>query len=217
MSHCWWLWHQICWQRQCRTPKTSPQAILQNHNKLGGTKYVGLIINWNYANKQVHLCMPGYVHEALKRFNHKRLKKMQHQPYPHVPPYCGKKSNMLPLPTQGQSWASSNKNLSKVTGTFLYYARAVNGTMLTTLSALTTEQAKPAATMMQKNKQSPNYAASNSNVMLTYNASNMVLAVHHNASHLDEKQAQSRAGRHFSFSTNDVFLPKMAWSSTQHK
>ncbi len=35
-----------------------------------GTKYLGLSIEWNYENGQVHLWMPGYVSKALLRFEH---------------------------------------------------------------------------------------------------------------------------------------------------
>ena len=34
------------------------------------TKYVGLTLDWDYNNKQVNLSMPGFVQNALKRFNH---------------------------------------------------------------------------------------------------------------------------------------------------
>ena len=35
-----------------------------------GMKYLGLTIEWNYKNGQVHLWMPGYVSKALLRFEH---------------------------------------------------------------------------------------------------------------------------------------------------
>ena len=35
-----------------------------------GTLYVGITLDWDYKNGQVHLSMPGYVREALLRFNH---------------------------------------------------------------------------------------------------------------------------------------------------
>ena len=35
-----------------------------------GKRYLGLTIDWDYENKQVHLSMPGYIQDAVKRFNH---------------------------------------------------------------------------------------------------------------------------------------------------
>ena len=74
-----------------------------------------------------------------------------------------------------------------MTGTFTYYARAVNRTILTALSAVTTKQANPTATTMQKPKQFQDYAMSNSNAALTYNASGVMFVVHSKASYLSQK------------------------------
>ena len=94
-----------------------------------------------------------------------------------------------------------------VTGTFLYYARAVNRIMLTILSGFMTKQANPTPTTMQKTKQFLYYAASNSNATLTYNASNMVLVVHSDASYLNEKSTKQSMGTIFFLTNTDIFLP----------
>ena len=52
----------------------------------GGTRYLGITLEWDYVNRKVHLLMPGYVPKVLKRFKHKPPLKPQDQPYPHVPP-----------------------------------------------------------------------------------------------------------------------------------
>ena len=31
-----------------------------------GTRYIGLTLDWDYENREVHISMPGYVAEALK-------------------------------------------------------------------------------------------------------------------------------------------------------
>jgi hypothetical protein len=84
----------------------------------------------------------------------------------------------------------------QVTGTFVFYARAVDGTMLTALSALASEQANPTEHTMQKWKQFLDYATTHPNAVLTYRASNMILAVHSDASYLSKPGARSRAGGH---------------------
>ena len=40
-----------------------------------GEKYVGISLDWDYENGEVHLSMPGYVSEALARFRHLYTKK----------------------------------------------------------------------------------------------------------------------------------------------
>ena len=50
------------------------------------------------------------------------------------------------------------------------------------------------------------YAASNQDTILTYSASDMVLAVHSDTSYLSERNATSRVGGHF-FMSKDVEVP----------
>ena len=85
----------------------------------------------------------------------------------------------MPITDIGQKLdKEQQKSIHEVTGTFLYHVRAVNGTMLTALNALVTEQTNPTTTIMKNMKQFLDYAASNSNATLRYDASDMVLSVH---------------------------------------
>ena len=88
-------------------------------------------------------------------------------------------------------------------GVFLFYVRAVDSTMLTALSAIATEQANPTEATMQKCKQFLDYAASQEEAVLTFHASDMVLAVQSDASYLSERNARSRAGGYFYMSNNN--------------
>ena len=90
------------------------------------------------------------------------------------------------------------KFIQQVTGTFLYYARAVDHTMLVALSAIAADQASPTENTLEKTLYFLDYAATHPDAILTYRASNMVLAVHSNASYLTEPKARSRdGGDHF--------------------
>jgi hypothetical protein len=66
--------------------------------------------------------------------------------------------------------------------------------MLTPLSALASKQAAPTEATMEKCLQFLDYAASQEDAILTYKASNMVLAIHSNASYLSKPKACSQAG-----------------------
>ena len=59
---------------------------------------------------------------------------------------------------------------------------------------------------MKKVDQFLDYAASQEQAVLTYEASNMVLAVHSDASYLSESKARNQAGGHF-FMSKDVSSP----------
>jgi hypothetical protein len=163
-----------------------------------GKRYCGVFLDWDYEKREVHLSMPGYVTKALKRFNHSRPNKPQNQPYPHVPPkYGAKVQYAMPEDTSPKLSKEDKKFIQEVTGTFLFYARAIDSTMLTALSALASEQADPTEATMTKCKQFLDYAASQEDAVVTYKASDMKLAVHSDASYLSEPKARSRAGGHF--------------------
>lgn len=42
---------------------------------MGGSKFVGVALNWGYEGKHIHLSMQGYVEKALKRFGHEKPRK----------------------------------------------------------------------------------------------------------------------------------------------
>ena len=74
---------------------------------------------------------------ALIRFKHRTPKRKQDQPYQHVIPNYGAKTQYAVGP-DGTALLNKygKKNFQQVTGTFLYYARAVDSTILVALSAL---------------------------------------------------------------------------------
>ena len=74
------------------------------------------------------------------------------------------------------------------------------------LSALGTQQAKPREQTMTNTKQLLDYVGSQEEAILTYSASDMILAAHSDASYLSEPEARSRAGGHI-FLSNDVEYP----------
>jgi hypothetical protein len=92
-------------------------------------------------------------------------------------------------------------------GTLLYYAHAVDSTILTALSSLATEQAKPMQKTVEKVKQLLDYCASQEETIITYNKSKMILDVHSNAGYCNEKKSRSQAGGHFFLSNKDEFPP----------
>jgi hypothetical protein len=93
-----------------------------------------------------------------------------------------------------------------VVGTLLYYSRAVDPTMLVALNAIATQRASPTEWTMDRVRQLMDYASSQEEAVLTYHASDMVLAIHSDAGYLNESKSRSRAGGHF-FLSSDVQNP----------
>jgi hypothetical protein len=75
-------------------------------------------------------------------------------------------------------------------------------TLLCPISALAAQFFNPTEDTMQYARQFLDYDAMQEEALLTFNASNMILAVHSNASYLSEPKARSRAGGHFFLSSN---------------
>jgi hypothetical protein len=167
-----------------------------------GSLYCGLTLKWDYLARTVDLSMPGYVATALLKFMHPTPARPQHSPHAWNPPnygatiqYAADSDNSPPLDS------TELTRLQTIVGTFLYYARAVDNTMLVALGTLASQQNNGTAATTIAITQLLNYAASHPDATLRYHASGMILHVHSDASYLSEKNARSRAGGHFFLSS----------------
>ena len=141
--------------------------------------------------------MPGYIGDALIEFKNPRPKKKQDSPYPWSPSKYGAKQQYAKQdPNEPILEKEEIKYIQRVVGKFNFFARAINGTMQPALSAIASEQSAPTASTMKKVKQFLDYAASCEEPILTFSASDMILAGHSDGSYLSEQNARSRAGGH---------------------
>eukprot|EP00978_Attheya_sp_CCMP212_P028927 scaffold101117_cov42-Attheya_sp.AAC.1 len=102
-----------------------------------GSLYTGITLKWDYTKRSVKFDMPGYVEAALHKFQHADPSRPQDSPYPWVAPRFGENSQEMPIPQTYPLLAQPQQNqLQQIVGTFLYYARAVNNTMLMALNSL---------------------------------------------------------------------------------
>jgi hypothetical protein len=69
------------------------------------------------------------------------------------------------------------------------------------------QSSKPTEDTLRQTLQLLDYLATQEDAVLSYHASDMVLAVHRNASYLSKPKAQSRAGGHFFLSRNTTVPP----------
>jgi hypothetical protein len=152
--------------------------------------------------------MPGYLNKAFVRFKHEIPYKKQNSPHPHVIPNYGAKEQFAEpeedLPILG---TEETKFIQAVTGTLLYYGRAVDSTILPSLSSLATKQAKPTAKTKATVMQLLDYLATQEEAIISYNASDMILQVHSDAGYANKKRARSRTGGHFFLSNNSSSAP----------
>jgi hypothetical protein len=150
-----------------------------------GTLFCGIALNWDYQARSVNLSMPGYVEKALKEFKHIEPKRAEHQPHRNNEPQYGVKLQLTdPIDTTAPLSAVQNTLLQKITGKFLYYARAVDPTMLVTLSALASQQTNGTERTLDDAIKFLNYCATHPNATIRYVTLDMILQVHSDASYL---------------------------------
>ncbi len=83
----------------------------------------------------------------------------------------------------------------------------MDSTLLCPISAIALQSSKPSEDTMQQTLQLLDYLAMQEDAVLSYHASDMVLAVHSNASYLSKPKAQSQVGGHFFLSSNTTVPP----------
>ena len=93
----------------------------------------------------------------------------------------------------------------------LYYARAVDGTLMATLNKLASAQSKGSQATMQATKNLIGYCHTHSDATIRCCASQMQSHIHSNASYMSASKPKSRVGGHFFIS--DKFNPT---SQTKH-
>ena len=82
-------------------------------------------------------------------------------------------------------------------GSFLYHGRAVDLTILASLSEIVSQQAAPTENTIKKVNHFLDCMSCNPHAIICYYASDMVLNCHSKASYLTTPNTQSRAGGHF--------------------
>jgi hypothetical protein len=94
--------------------------------------------------------------------------------------------------------------LQQIIGTFLFYARAVDNTMLVALGTLAAAaQTRGTEKTMEATQQLLNYAATHPDAAVRFHKSNMILYCHSDASYLSERKARSRVGGFFYLGNKD--------------
>jgi hypothetical protein len=112
----------------------------------------------------------------------------------------------LSMPRRMKHPRSLHNNVSQsknVTGSVLYYARAVDPTFLMPLNDITTEQTEAREKTQAATNQMLDYLATHPDATIRYHASDTVLHIHSDASYLSVSNAQSRLrGLFFFWATN---------------
>ena len=135
---------------------------------------------------------------ALHKFQHPKPNKAQDNPYPATAKQYGVKVQLTnPIDTTVRLPMHEIKRLQKIIGTFLFYSRVVDPTLLTALSELSSAQAIATNTTKCACHQFLDYCATHPASTICYQASDMILKLHSDSSDLNAVGARSRQGSHF--------------------
>jgi hypothetical protein len=160
-----------------------------------GNLYCGISLDCDYINRWVDISMPGYIRKKLQEYNHDIPK--QHWPYSPKPKQFGSEAQ-APLPTDESPKldAKGIKRIQQIVGSILYYARAVDMTVLAALGTITIKQTKATQKTKDRSIQLLDYLASNQDAKVRFHASDMIMKICLDASCLSESGARSQACGH---------------------
>jgi hypothetical protein len=173
-----------------------------------GRNYCGLTIDWNYNAGHVDISMPGYIPKALHKFQHTPPQKKTFAPHNWTTPAYGQKTQFAPPIDDSPSLnPTETKRIQAIVGSLLYYARAVDPTMLPALNEIGTQQSAPTESTKAKANMLLDYASTYPNSKIRYFASDMILHADSDAAYLVLPNAKSRIAGHFYLSATPPDLP----------
>ena len=149
--------------------------------------------------------MPNYIPALLKKLQHQLPTKPQFSPYiitPYVPLKPGQRQY---APTADESALlnpTETTIIQQIVGSLLYYARAIDYTLLPALNTISQSQAKPTKNTQKACDVLLNYCATYPNVHLRYHASDMILNIDSDAAYLVAPGAKSRVAGYFQLNSN---------------
>jgi hypothetical protein len=131
-----------------------------------GAVYSGMTLKWDYKNRTCDISIPGYVSNVLSKFQHDSPKHPQHTPSRYVTPVYGVKTQYATKDETPPLTAKQCLTIQKVTGSVLYYARAVDLTVLMPLNDISTEQTKATEKTQAATNQLLDYLATHPDVTI---------------------------------------------------
>jgi hypothetical protein len=150
--------------------------------------------------------MPGYIFNVYTRYKHPMPTKHQLSPLKHCKIIFGKTTQLTHVNPYSPPFSTEGvKRVQGIIGACLYYARAVDNKLLTTLSTLSSQQATATEATNVAMNQLLDYLATYSDNGTTYHASDMILCAHTNAGFHNESKGHSQAGAHIFVSKNNPF------------
>jgi hypothetical protein len=108
-----------------------------------------MTLSWDYIRATIDISMPGYVTKALERFQHTPPHRHEHSLHAWTKPVYGTHPQLTtPVDDTALLPPAELTQIQEITGTLLFYARAIDSTMLVALGTITSNQSKGTQVMM---------------------------------------------------------------------
>jgi hypothetical protein len=169
-----------------------------------GSKYLKMTIDHNIKEQTITLSMPGYISKALTRFGIADSEKRVNTPGPHIKPQYGNHTQESYIDESPKLSTEHQKFIQQVVGVMLYYARAIDCTMLCAVNRIASRQATPTQDLLRDTYHLLYYAQTWPNATITFRPSNMKLRINSDASYNSETKARSRAAAYFDLTSNNA-------------
>ena len=165
------------------------ELFYQDSRNWSGARSCGLFLTWDYVARTSNILMQGYIEHAFKRFQHPSPRTPENSPHPWQHPNYGAKTQFAPLPASTPALDAADKTrILEVLGTLLFFAQAIDSTLLTPIGKLASEHSQAMTTTMDKLAQLLNYCATHPDASVRFTASDMILAIESTASYLSPWQ-----------------------------
>lgn len=151
-----------------------------------GKLYIGITLQWDYKARTCRMSMPDYVRKGVSRFlGESAATSLRHGPAQYKQFAYGHQT----APEQDETAPLSKdriKRVQAIVGYFLYYARAVDPTMLVALGQIASSQTRATENVEAACTHFLHYAATYPNATIVYRSSDMFLRLVTDASFFSE-------------------------------
>jgi hypothetical protein len=154
------------------------------------------MVNQVWMNDEVYMFNPEQMNvtKALELFQQTPPHRQEHSPHAWTKPIYGTHPRLTsPINDKALLPPADLTRIQEITGTLLFYASAIDSTMLVALDTIASNQYRGTQATAQALTQLSSYAAAHPDATFRYTASDIYLHIHSNASYLSEAKAKSRA------------------------
>ncbi len=155
---------------------------------------MNLSIVHDKAAKTISISVPGYIAKVLERFHEWAGTRTVSTPAIYTAPNYGAKVQIAMDDDSAPLSATDTTTLQAISGSHLYYACAVNPTMLPAVNAVASQQVIPTERIRAQVVRLLQYARANSSNQVVFHRSKMHFVLQVDASYLSRSKGRSVAG-----------------------